>query len=187
MPSVQGSAIRHFNFGKPVVDFSVGDDARIWVSLDDEWETGTESEDKRLVRVIKMVNGEFIEMDQITPIIAALNSVCPIAATADNLKKLDLYSGLTSMPKYTEVDNDSGGEEVEGDIIDSGKGKAKDDAPKSKKELGRLKSQQAVARVLEQAVGGSEAKPEDDNADIDASKRKRMKSDAKDDGDMVME
>lgn len=58
MPTVQSSEIRHFDFGKPVVDFSVGDDARIWVSLDGEWETETGGEDKRLVRVVKMVNGE---------------------------------------------------------------------------------------------------------------------------------
>lgn len=90
------------------------------------------------------------------------------------------------MPKYAEVENDSGDEEAEGDNIDLDEGKAKDGAPKSKKELGRLKSQQAVARVLEQAVGGSEAKHEENNADVEASKRKRIKPDARDEADIVM-
>jgi hypothetical protein len=48
--------IKHFDFGKPVIDFVVAD-GLIWVSLDAEWGSpGTE--DVKMMRVVKFDGGE---------------------------------------------------------------------------------------------------------------------------------
>ena len=55
-----------------------------------------------------------------------------MTASAEDLKKLDLYSDLVSMPKYTAAADEPSG------------------ATLSKKELGRMKSKQAVLAAKKQ-------------------------------------
>lgn len=90
------------------------------------------------------------------------------------------------MPKYVEPEEEGGGEEGDANNVEPGKGKAKNEAPKSKKELGRLKSQKAVARVLETGVGGDELGEKDDSVDVEARESKRSRSEVGEDGDVVM-
>lgn len=45
-----------FDFGKPVIDFVIDDDERIWVSLDQEWDS-REEEDLKAIRVVKFDGG----------------------------------------------------------------------------------------------------------------------------------
>jgi tRNA (guanine-N(7)-)-methyltransferase subunit TRM82 len=61
---VAPSDIHFFDFGKPVLDFSVGDDARVIVQLDGAWasdasaETGNDTTLSPMVKVLKLSGGE---------------------------------------------------------------------------------------------------------------------------------
>jgi tRNA (guanine-N(7)-)-methyltransferase subunit TRM82 len=60
---LSGIEIQHFNFGRPVLDFIVGDDGVVVVSLDGQWicadadATGL-SENSLMVRTVKKCSGE---------------------------------------------------------------------------------------------------------------------------------
>jgi len=45
------SDIRHFDFGRPVLDFVIGSDGLVWVLLDGQW--GDSAEAQKMVRVVK--------------------------------------------------------------------------------------------------------------------------------------
>lgn len=82
-------------------------------------------------------------------------------ATADSLKKLDLYYDLIALPKYADPDVDENAEgtpmpigapELSSSETAKARGKAK--AELSKKELGRIKTKQAVLAKAMEADGG---------------------------------
>jgi hypothetical protein len=58
--------IKAFDFGKPVIDFVLDDDGRIWVSLDSEWDSRG-AEDLKAVRLVKFDGG-----------VVCVNSLCQI-------------------------------------------------------------------------------------------------------------
>jgi len=66
-----------------------------------------------------------------------------ITATADDLRKLDIYGDLVSMPKGTETEQDHGSENP---LPSEGTTMGKQ---VSKKELGRLRSKQAVLAKIQ--------------------------------------
>jgi tRNA (guanine-N(7)-)-methyltransferase subunit TRM82 len=55
-----GIEIRHFNFERPVLDFIIGDDDVIVVSLDGQWTSAEadDSENSLMVRTVKNSSGE---------------------------------------------------------------------------------------------------------------------------------
>lgn len=72
-------------------------------------------------------------------------------ASPTELKSLDLYASLLSMPKNSADDPDGAGDGTPQD----GKNKNKGQAPVTKRQLGRLKNKMALARVVESSLGTS--------------------------------
>lgn len=170
--------IRHFDFGRPVLDFIVGDDGVIVVSLDGQWSSGEPdgtalSENSPMVRTVKKSLGELIEtFDTHKSLIDSLNFKGLLPAGTEDFKKLDLYNDLTSMPKYiADAENVTAeGPEISTMTSDATTSTA---AAKelSKKELGRMKSKQAVLAAKAKVQEDIEA--EDDAVEPETVKRAR--------------
>ncbi|KAJ3507396.1 hypothetical protein NLJ89_g6329 [Agrocybe chaxingu] len=98
--------VRHFDFGRPVLDFYVVGDGSIFVSLDGEWrnpeaEAEVGSLPSPMVKILRVSSGNLSEdLESKKALVNSLNSRSLLPATPDDLKKLDLYGDLTSMPKY---------------------------------------------------------------------------------------
>ncbi|EIW79075.1 WD40 repeat-like protein [Coniophora puteana RWD-64-598 SS2] len=153
LPWTEGDAARsiaYFDFKKPVIDFSVSHDQKLWVLLDVNWTPKDSTEalntDTRFVRVLSLSKGTLVE-DSSTPLLEALNTQVTVPATPDALKALDLYSDLASLPKNVS------GEDNEGD------------AP-TKRELGRQKHKDALAKKL---TGGHGQEEEEEEGGEDGS------------------
>ncbi|KAF9525349.1 WD40-repeat-containing domain protein [Crepidotus variabilis] len=105
---VASSQIRHFDFGRPVLGFTVVEDDNVMVSLDVHWVSSehipqeNEKKPSESVRVIKLFSGEFLEeFEYQTALVATINSKALVEASPADLKKLELYADLTSMPKFS--------------------------------------------------------------------------------------
>lgn len=92
-----------------------------------------------------------------------------VTATADDLRKLDLYGDLVSMPKGTEA-------EQELEILSPSESAAMGKQI-SKKELGRLRSKQAVLAKLQSNVEGVTDIPRSEGDDTKEPQTKKTKSD----------
>jgi tRNA (guanine-N(7)-)-methyltransferase subunit TRM82 len=101
-----------------------------------------------------------------------------IPATADDLRKLDLYGDLIAMPKGTEAEQDQGLEIPLPSESTIGK-------QISKKELGRLRSKQAVLAKLQASVEGTTDMPGSEGDDTREPKTKKTKSDEDDSSEGV--
>ncbi|KAG5647492.1 hypothetical protein DXG03_009429 [Asterophora parasitica] len=169
--------IHAFDFGQPVLDFAVAEDGLIWVSLDGNWEEGTaENSGKTFVRALELSSGELVETARDALLLKTLNSAALHPASAEDLKALDIYGDLASMPKNTEVENE------EGEALTSA------DAEKTnKKLLGRLKNKQAVLEKAQAIASGSVPTPAVDE-DVQEPEAKKTKSDVGDtlDQDIAM-
>ncbi|KAJ7180880.1 WD40 repeat-like protein [Mycena filopes] len=155
--------IHAFDFGKPVTDFTITSDGLIWVCLDGHWsETDASGSATPMVRLVRLSADKLVEVPaQSSPLLSSLNSKCLLPATPAELKALELYLALSALPKNKDSDNDP---MDRAQLEDAG----------SRKELGRLKSKKAVAKV--QAGEGEERST------------KRAKSEHNEDaGDVVME
>ncbi|KAJ6565973.1 WD40-repeat-containing domain protein [Mycena sp. CBHHK59/15] len=157
--------IHAFDFEKPIIDFKIADGGLIWVCLDAQW-SETSSGDATngapsMVRVVRLSGGNFVEVsdESVTPLLTALNSKCLLPATAADLKTLDLYLPLSALPKNHEVEHDPMDRVPADNPPDGGPTKEI-----SRKELGRLKSKQAVlAKVQATARPAGEADLEERN------------------------
>ncbi|KAJ6519092.1 WD40 repeat-like protein [Mycena sanguinolenta] len=132
--------VHAFDFDKPVIDFTVASDGLIWVCLDGQWsETGVDST-PTMVRVVRLTADKLVEVSADSlPLLSSLNSKCLLPATPTELKTLELYLPLSALPKNNEAEHDPMDREL---FENPGDGKEV-----SKKELGRLKSKKAVAKV----------------------------------------
>jgi tRNA (guanine-N(7)-)-methyltransferase subunit TRM82 len=99
----------------------------------------------------------------------------------DDLQKLDLYGDLTAMPKGTDSDQDQGSEiPVPSESNALGK-------EISKKELGRLRSKQAVLAKLQASAGGATDMPGDEGDEPQTKKtRSEIGNDGNEGNDVVM-
>lgn len=164
--------IRAFDLGQPVIDFTVSEDGLIWVSVDANWsEDSPENPETKsaMIRVLKASSGELTEATLDSPLLRSLNGMCMLPATADDLRKLDLYGDLVSMPKGTEA-------EQELEILSPSESAAMGKQI-SKKELGRLRSKQAVLAKLQSNVEGVTDIPRSEGDDTKEPQTKKTKSD----------
>jgi hypothetical protein len=119
--------------------------------------------------------GQLKEVDETSGIalLASLNSICLLpgahiydfltwiislirnTATPTDLKSLDLYAHLSSMPKNSSDDVDGAGDGAPQGGKNKGKNKLQSQTQPSatKRELGRLKNKKALARVVEGSMG----------------------------------
>lgn len=60
---VTASDIRHFDFGRPVTNFTIADDGLIWILLDSEWtpDGGPSGAGIPFVEVLKFSSGQLVE------------------------------------------------------------------------------------------------------------------------------
>ncbi|KAJ3798914.1 WD40 repeat-like protein, partial [Lentinula aff. detonsa] len=154
-------SVHAVNFGKPVLNFTIASDKRIWVNIDLNWsengdDYGDDSPAGKAIRIVNLAaDGQLsdVSLTSTPPILDALQEKCLIEASAEDLAALNLYSSLQSLPKNTG--------EYDGDDDDLGNAtpratgipknirtntRKKSQGPGGgKKEQGKLKSQKAVA------------------------------------------
>ncbi|KAF9563906.1 WD40 repeat-like protein [Agrocybe pediades] len=198
---VSTSDIQHFDFKRPVLDFTILEGKSILVSLDGEWkrseEDGEVSVDNSMVRVVKFAEGGKLTEDEETlkSVVTTLNTSALVTATAEELKKLDVYGDLVAMPKYAaDADGEAlpvenllpgslpiGAPELSSSETAKLAAAAKGKVELSKKELGRMKTKQAVlAKAQEQGLGINSPRETEDGEERETKKMKQ-------DGDVEME
>ncbi|KAJ7016266.1 WD40 repeat-like protein [Mycena alexandri] len=169
--------IHAFDFNKPVTDFTITSDGLIWVWVDGNWsETDASESAPSMVRVVRLSADKLVEVPaESSPLLLSLNSKCLLPATPAELKALELYLPLSALPKNNDSDHDPMDREPLENAADQ----------ISKKELGRLKSKKAVAKVQSTRPAGEEEPSEERSS-------KRAKSEHDEDAgegsiDVVME
>ncbi|KAF9499334.1 WD40 repeat-like protein [Pleurotus eryngii] len=140
--------IERFDFGKPVIDFTLENDGNIWVCLDAQW---GEAANDVMVQRINLASGKFQAVTDESPLLKSLNTTCLIPASASDLKTLDLYLPLASLPKIPDAEHNAMDVELpppqdEGDVVPGKK--------IGKKQMGRLKNKQKLLERM-QEVGVS--------------------------------
>ncbi|TFK39886.1 WD40-repeat-containing domain protein [Crucibulum laeve] len=171
---VTSSDIRAFDFGLPVIDFSITGDGEIWVNLDAQWKStdlATSEASTKAVRVMHFVSQELKEVSE-KALVSALNTKSLLQATPEELKKLDLYGDLTSMPKYS----DSEAAEATPEVAAGG------EKAKSKKELGRLKNKTKVLAKMAVSAATGDARAGED--ELEEPETKRTKSEHGDEAEV---
>ncbi|KAI0675915.1 WD40-repeat-containing domain protein [Trametes maxima] len=105
---VSASAVRTFDLDKPVVDFTVDGSGRVWASIDASWGIkDAASESVSSTRLLTWHGVELIEASmEDSPLLATLKAKCAVDATPVELKTLDLYSALSSLPKNVDPEHD---------------------------------------------------------------------------------
>ncbi|THG97223.1 hypothetical protein EW026_g4740 [Hermanssonia centrifuga] len=176
-PQTKPPVVQSLDLKKPVLDFTVGAGGHIWVLVDDERpstsERPTGESDERAVRLVSWLDGKLVEVhgaeSKTFSLLTSLNTTCVLPATASDLKTLDLYSALSSLPKNVDPEHDPMRRENQNQNLDafeiesvassragtpipggSKKGKAKSGGP-TQRELARMKNKKAVlAKMQEQ-------------------------------------
>ncbi|KAL0955291.1 hypothetical protein HGRIS_004181 [Hohenbuehelia grisea] len=174
--------VQAFDFGKPVIDFSISQTGHVWASLDGEWSSdSTNSDDRRMVRSLALTSGKLreISLGDASPILEALNGNCTVPAVAEDLKTLDLYSPLMALPKNPDAEHNAMDRDVtniEADVPESsvvGEGQQS----VSKKILGRLKNKK---KLLDRVNAQGEEDDRDEQPEL-----KRTRSETGDDSNAV--
>ncbi|KIM44673.1 hypothetical protein M413DRAFT_442627 [Hebeloma cylindrosporum] len=189
---VSASEIQCIDFARPVLDFTIVDVQSILVSLDGEWlPEGVEDSPRcesmdslngPMAKLLKIAGGKFVEdSETLKPLVNSLNSGSLLPATSEDLKRLDLYSDLVTLPKYVDDDTETndvtrqdmpiGAPDLSSSEMAKSRGKGKTEL--SKKELGRLKLKQAVMAKANEKVRKA------DDSDVDEElKTKKSRSEA---------
>ncbi|RPD73383.1 WD40 repeat-like protein [Lentinus tigrinus ALCF2SS1-7] len=136
-------------FGVPVSDFTVGPNGDVWALLDAEWSDPPSAEKPQFVRLLTWDGATLSEATSSdSKLLASLNSNCLVPATPEDLKALDLYSDLSSMPKNVDPEHDplirdTLSEAAAVDLDTDGKGL-------TQRELGRLKKKKALLAKIQE-------------------------------------
>ncbi|KAJ3781271.1 WD40 repeat-like protein, partial [Lentinula aff. detonsa] len=152
-------SVHAVNFGKPVLNFTIAPDKRIWVNIDLNWsengdDYGDDSPAGKAIRVVNLAaDGQCLIEGAGLLHLSTKSNANVKTASAEDLAALNLYSSLQSLPKNTG--------EYDGDDDDLGNAtpratgipknirtntrKKSQGSGGGKKEQGKLKSQKAVA------------------------------------------
>ncbi|KAH8832914.1 WD40 repeat-like protein [Flagelloscypha sp. PMI_526] len=99
-PTGQNSGdVHHISLNYPILDFIVADKATIYVTVDTNYES-VSSNSPAVVRII-LTDSKLSLEESSHSLLETLNASCIVATEAD-LKSLDLYNSLVSMPKSNE-------------------------------------------------------------------------------------
>ncbi|KAI0642324.1 WD40-repeat-containing domain protein [Trametes meyenii] len=147
---VSTSAIRAFDLGKPVVDFTVDDSGFVWASVDASWGShDTAPENAPSVRLLTWRGVELIDASIAnSPLLATLNTKCTVEATPAELKTLDLYGALSSLPKNVDPEHDP---LIRDTLSEAAVAVSVDAEGKqlTQRELGRLKKKKALLAKIQ--------------------------------------
>ncbi|KAG6821219.1 hypothetical protein H0H93_004041 [Arthromyces matolae] len=130
--------VRAFELGQPVLGFELApqQEDQLWVTLDGNWSEAQESTsvDKPFIVALDISkSGELVKSTSQPPVVNTLSSKSSQSATSEQLKNLELYIDLVSMPKGHEPENDQDGEVA-----------LSKPEKQTKRTLGRLKNKQKV-------------------------------------------
>ncbi|TFK83764.1 WD40 repeat-like protein [Polyporus arcularius HHB13444] len=148
------ASVHAVDFGVPVIDFTVGPKGDVWVLLDAEWsgtQSSSSSEKPQFVRMLTWDGATVSRARSRTgdvPLLASLNAKCLVSATAEDLKTLDLYSDLSSMPKNVDPEHDPLIRDTlsEAAAIDP----ETDGKELTQRELGRLRKKKALLAKIQE-------------------------------------
>ncbi|KAI0684011.1 WD40-repeat-containing domain protein [Cytidiella melzeri] len=143
--SEEPPVVQSLQVHKPVIDFAIDETGRVWALVDGERESEVPTT-QNLVRLLSWSSGQLVEDDSADPLLNSLNSACQIPATSDDIKNLDLYSALSSMPKHVDPEHDLFEGNQVADKKTLGKRKAKE---LTRREQARMKKKQAVLAKLQ--------------------------------------
>ncbi|KIL69353.1 hypothetical protein M378DRAFT_184523 [Amanita muscaria Koide BX008] len=195
-PLKPDAQVQPFDFSKPVLDF-VCNNGLIWVLLDGNWnQLGTqEAPVTSLVRVLYMTpTGELAEaaseqLGSSTALLTSLNSTerltKRLTATVAELKKLNLYTDLTWLPKHNEgIDPETSDkpERATSEMRAPTEADMDGDQEKqmTKRELARLKNKKKVLAKAQEAANKDVGVVEEDGGD-DEPVPKKNKSEREED------
>ncbi|KAM5544290.1 hypothetical protein V8D89_001950 [Ganoderma adspersum] len=146
------SAVRTVEFPVPVIDFTIGPDGDVWILFDAEWAGAQPSSSSKSLRFARLLSWEGSTLSETTAadsaLLTALNSKCPVPATAAELKGLDLYSDLSSMPKHVDPEHDALIRDAlsEAAAFDP----ATDGKELTQRELGRIRKKKALLAKIQE-------------------------------------
>ncbi|KAI8985736.1 WD40-repeat-containing domain protein [Trametes punicea] len=146
------SVVQAVDLGKPVIDFTVDSNGNVWTFLDMEWGTSHSplSENVQSIRLLSWQNATLSELAGDHPtLLKTLNSQCIVPASPADLKALDLYSALSSLPKNVDPEHDP----LIRDTLSEAAAASLDGEGKqlTQRELGRLRKKKALlAKIQEQ-------------------------------------
>ncbi|CCM04168.1 uncharacterized protein FIBRA_06330 [Fibroporia radiculosa] len=207
-------SVHALDFGSPVTDFTFGAHNTIWVSLDSSQaleehisERGDAFPKAHLVELVTWVSDMpvIVSESDAPPLLSSLRTTCVIPASPADLKVLDIYSALSSMPKNIDPEHDplkrdvlaEADADIEGppgpsagnDTKGKGKGKGKGAQKKelSQREVARLKKKRAVAERLQEheKSAGQTQSPADVAASPGVGEQERGHKRARSDTDIV--
>ncbi|KAI9062584.1 hypothetical protein FKP32DRAFT_1573444 [Trametes sanguinea] len=172
------SSVRAVDLGKPVIDFTVGHDGNVWVLLDAEWGVSPDAatEDARRVQVLSWQDATLSTVpENELPLVSTLNTKLLVPATPAELKTLDLYSPLVSLPKNVDPEHDplirDTLSEVAAAASIDGEGKQL-----TQRELGRLKKKKALlAKIQEQEQQKQSSREGTTEAEAEAESGREVK------------
>lgn len=104
-----------------------------------------------------------------------LFTVCWNAATPEDLKSLDLYMPLSSMPKFFSDDDDGAGDRISRSSKNKKRGQDQPQPAATKRELGRLMNKRALARAVEGTLGREQQGDEDASKEGDGENKRKNK------------
>ncbi|KAH9893323.1 WD40-repeat-containing domain protein [Cubamyces lactineus] len=146
------SSVRAVDLGKPVVDFTVDEEGNVWTFLDVEWNT-SDSAPEGVQQPVQLLLWQDATLSRSSsnehPLLTALNSRCLVTATPAELKTLDLYGALSSLPKNVDPEHDP---LVRDTLSEAAVASLDGDGKQlTQRELGRLKKKKALlAKIQEQ-------------------------------------
>ncbi|KAK7687287.1 hypothetical protein QCA50_009792 [Cerrena zonata] len=173
-------------FDKPVIDFVVAEGNKLYVLLDFNFQVQStiETESPTQTCAVKLVswkNGRLSLDEAKPPLLVALNSNALIAVTEGDLKALDLYAHLASMPKQVDPEHDP---MIREELPSA---PPEDDPEKrlTQRELGRLKNKKALLAKISKREGTSQT-PEGEKAEGEDTSEERETKKKKADEDVSM-
>ncbi|KAH9951156.1 WD40-repeat-containing domain protein [Amylocystis lapponica] len=175
--------VHPFDLGRPVLDFTVGAEHLVWVLLDGTWAAESEvatTEIPQLTRLLTFSSGVLSEVPvtaaSVPALLLSLQTKCVIAATPAELKALDLYAALASLPKNVDPEHDPMQRDVLAELAAEPTGIQEKEKELTLREQARLKKKRALAAKLQaQALGN--VRDEKDGEGTRESKRAKSETD----------
>ncbi|KAF8141817.1 WD40 repeat-like protein [Boletus edulis] len=156
--------IKHYDFGKPVIDFTVCGEGIIWVLLDADFSEESDASNehpRKLVQIVQWSIDKFVDAGS-SMLLDSLNTICSLPATAEDLQTLDLYSDLVTLPKSIDREQGSQGNEAE-----PTEGCPSGSVGLTKRALGRQKHKRALEKLHHEQL---------DSRDVPGRDAKKMKA-----------
>ncbi|OCH87825.1 WD40 repeat-like protein [Obba rivulosa] len=178
------------DLGKPVVDFTLTTDGLMWVLFDGTWGVADETSDEAKANMVKLLSWASGTPIEVSPsdspaLLNALRSTCVLSATPEDLKTLDIYSALSTMPKNVDPEHDPLGSDAPMDLAVDLREDAVEGKELTQREQARLRKKRALAAKI-QEQHGSRTPGADRGGEGEERETKKARSEPDTEGDTVM-